>query len=396
MGHKIKPTGYSGMGMKTCRYFKGDRPCNYYWIDRSWECSTCSHHFPFNEKILLIKLDSAGDVVRSTCIAEGLKKKYPDSQLTWLVAKESKTFIENNLFIDSIVLYNEENIRILQGRTFDIIINLDKDAKATSIIKLCNSDNKLGYGLHEDGHVIPLNSGSEYHYNICLDNWGQKQKNIKSYQKMIFDMAELKYDNEVPELYLDDNLSKNFKNTFFKKYKIQLDFNIILLNTGCGPTLPEKKWTYDGFKKLIHLLSKDKRNMIILTGAGNEIDRNSKLFKECNVSGNFIDTTNKYSLKEFIFLINLCDVIVTADSVALQIAIALKRRIITFFGPGPSKESDMFGFGKAFVREELECLMCHGKQAREDFECPYDKKCMTLIKADEVHLAITELLEDIK
>jgi len=59
-------------------------------------------------------------------------------------------------------------------------------------------------------------------------------------------------------------------------------------------------------------------------------------------------------------------------------------------------ESDMFGFGKAFVREELECLMCHGKQAREDFECPYDKKCMTLIKADEVHLAITELLEDIK
>ena len=79
MGHKIKPTGYSGMGMKTCRYFKGDRPCNYYWIDRSWECSTCSHHFPFNEKILLIKLDSAGDVVRSTCIAEGLKKKYPDA-----------------------------------------------------------------------------------------------------------------------------------------------------------------------------------------------------------------------------------------------------------------------------------------------------------------------------
>ena len=60
------------------------------------------------------------------------------------------------------------------------------------------------------------------------------------------------------------------------------------------------------------------------------------------------------------------------------------------------KEVDMFGLGKAFVREELECLMCHGQQARKEFKCPYDKKCMTLITADEVYLAITKMLDEIK
>ena len=48
--------------MKTCRHFKGDRPCKYYWIDRSWNCPICEHHNPFNERILLIKLDASTNV----------------------------------------------------------------------------------------------------------------------------------------------------------------------------------------------------------------------------------------------------------------------------------------------------------------------------------------------
>ena len=64
--------------MKTCRHFKGDRPCKYYWIDRSWDCNVCEHHNSFDQRILLIKLDALGDVVRSTPIAEGIKKQYPE------------------------------------------------------------------------------------------------------------------------------------------------------------------------------------------------------------------------------------------------------------------------------------------------------------------------------
>ena len=90
--------------MEYCRHFKGDRPCKYYWIDKSWDCTICKHHNSFKERILLIKLGALGDVVRSTCRVEGLKEKYPDSQLTWLVEKDSKVFIDNNPFIDNIMV----------------------------------------------------------------------------------------------------------------------------------------------------------------------------------------------------------------------------------------------------------------------------------------------------
>ena len=86
--------------MKACRHFKGDRPCKYYWIDRSWNCFECEHHNPYNERILLIKLDALGDVVRATALAEGIKKKYPNCQLSWLTVKDALYFVESTPFVD--------------------------------------------------------------------------------------------------------------------------------------------------------------------------------------------------------------------------------------------------------------------------------------------------------
>ena len=178
--------------MKTCRHFKGDRPCKYYWIDRSWNCPICEHHNPFNERILLIKLDALGDVVRAIPLAEGIKKQYPNSQLTWLTISAAKYFVDGNLFVDRTLEYSSEVVRRLQFERFDIIINLDKDPKATSMMMLFNSDDKRGYGLHPEGHVIPLNDDAKYHYNMCLDNWGAKTENKLNYQEIIFSIAGIK------------------------------------------------------------------------------------------------------------------------------------------------------------------------------------------------------------
>jgi heptosyltransferase-2 len=366
--------------METCKYFKGDRPCKYYWIDRSWDCSVCEHHSPFKERILLIKLDALGDVVRSTALAEGIKKKYPNSELTWLTTNGAKFFVDSNPFVDRVLEYNNENARRLQFEEFDTIINLDKDSKATSMMMSFNSEDKRGYGLSSEGHVVPLNDGAKYHYNICLDNWNGKTKNIKSYQELIFSVAELDYDMERPFFELDFEKYESFKSQH------QWEGNIILLNTGCGPVYPHKKWTFDGFDNLIKLLLRDSNNTIVLCGSKSEIKRNKKLYQQ-NKSDSLIDVTNNYSIEEFSYLINLSDIIVTGDTVGLHIAISLHKKIVSFFGPTPHQEVNLFGLGKKLVREELDCLNCY-----DQFPCPYDGKCMSLITADEVYKSIVRLL----
>lgn len=369
--------------MNFCKKFKGDRPCKYYWVDREHDCfdPDSPYYEEYSHRILLIKLDALGDVVRSTALAEGIKKKYPNSELIWVTMKDAKFFVESNQFVDKVVEYNDENCRILQCQKFDIIINLDKDPKATSMMMLFDSNDKRGYGLHSEGYCFPLNDGAKYHYNMCLDNWGAKTNNKKSYQELIFSIADLDYDMEKPFFKLDSEKYQKFKSSFGLSFN-----NKILLNTGCGPVYPHKKWTYDGFNSLIKLLLKDSKNTILLCGSKSELERNKKLCEE-NKSDSLINVTDNYSIEEFSYLINFSDVIVTGDTAALHIAISLGKKIVSFFGPTPHQEVNLFGLGKKLVREELDCLNCY-----DQFPCPFDGKCMSLISAEDVYKSIKELL----
>ena len=90
-----------------------------------------------------------------------------------------------------------------------------------------------------------------------------------------------------------------------------------------------KKWTKDGYIKLVNELLKDKNNIIILTGSTSEKERNDEINKSTN-SNRIIDTTTMYSIKQFCNLINLSDIVITGDTVALHIAISLQKKIVSF------------------------------------------------------------------
>jgi hypothetical protein len=90
-----------------CTYFMGDRPC----LPNKQEgvfCS-CDHYerdeaittpfpdipdavieeFPEGEKkIIIVKLDAVGDVLRTTSILPSLKGKYTDSTIVWITKEK--------------------------------------------------------------------------------------------------------------------------------------------------------------------------------------------------------------------------------------------------------------------------------------------------------------------
>ena len=86
-------------------------------------------------------------------------------------------------------------------------------------------------------------------------------------------------------------------------------------------------------------------------------------------------------------MIKMANVIVTGDTVALHIAISLGTKIVSFFGPTPHQEVNLFGLGIKLFREELDCLNCY-----DQFPCPYDGKCMSLISDKDVYKSIRRIL----
>ena len=70
-------------------------------------------HFPVDQKhnievvekdsgfrILIIKLDAVGDVLRTTSLLHALKKQYPASHISWLTKENAKNIFKNNKFVD--------------------------------------------------------------------------------------------------------------------------------------------------------------------------------------------------------------------------------------------------------------------------------------------------------
>ncbi len=359
-----------------CRFYKGDKPCEYNIL-----CENCSCYEPMGKKILIIKLGSIGDVLRTTPLLYGLKNKYPHSHIGWLTNLESSKILEGNNLIDRLLIYNLDSILILQTEEFDVVINLDKEKCAASLAELTKAKEKLGYDLSKEGSLYPLNKEAEYGFSLGLSNELKFRINRKSYQEIVFETLGLTFENEEYILNLDKS-QKRFRDNFLNKYNLNEDDFKIGLNTGCGSVFPYKKWTISGFVELIDMIDRKSNIKILLLGGKNEEVRNKEILER--TTAKILDTGCSNNLKEFIALIDCCDLVVSGDTLALHLAIALKKKVVALFGSTCAQEIALYGRGIKIIASK-KCAPCYKN------ECFEENTCMDLISPEEVFSAIQRL-----
>jgi len=332
------------------------------------------------KKILIIKLAAMGDVLRTTSILTGLGRKYPNPHISWLVNAEASAVLENNPEIERIFIYNLDSVLRLQVEKFDLLLSLDKAISALSLARLIHAEEKKGFGLHDDGYLYPLNKESEYAFRLGIDDELKFRQNKRTYQELIYEMAGLEYKNDEYILHLSDN-SLAFGKCFRERIKAKKGDLIIGLNTGSGDVFATKKWTAEGFAKLARMLKNKLSAKVILLGGPNEIECNRQI--KSRLKEIVIDSGCRNSLKEFAGIIDCCDIVVSADTLAMQLAIALKKKVVAIFGSTCHQEVDLFGRGKKIV-SSASCAPCYRRNCD-------DMKCMRSISADDVFTAVRRL-----
>src|SRR4051812_33088228 len=74
-----------------CRWFSGYNPCQF-----KRECMDCPHYSPPTESIAILSLEAMGAVLRTTCLLPAIKRRYPQSHITWITLKNTKPLLEQN------------------------------------------------------------------------------------------------------------------------------------------------------------------------------------------------------------------------------------------------------------------------------------------------------------
>ncbi len=360
-----------------CRYFIGERPCKY-----KEDCLGCKHYSPFGTKILIIKLAAMGDLLRTTPLIAGLKRKFKDSHITWLTDEASYELLRDNGYINRLLTFNLESVLRLQVEEFDILYCLDKETRATALATLVKAKDKKGFSMHHSGNIYPLNKSSEYGFKLGICNNLKFRENKKTYQEIIFEMCEIPYKRDEYILNLSDEEIRWGREHLYKA-GIADGCKIVGLNTGCGNVFMTKKWPIEHCINLANKLHKDLDVEVVLLGGPVERERNSLIKKKVNFK--IIDAGNDNSIRDFASIIRYCNAIVTADTIALHLAIAQNVPVVGLFGPTCAQEIDFYGRGKAIVSSK-ECVPCYRNS------CNIVPNCMEMVSVDSALEEIKNLI----
>jgi ADP-heptose:LPS heptosyltransferase len=353
---------------RDCRFFRGDVPCKphklyaVHCVDEDGH--TCQYYDPTNKRILIIKLGAIGDVIRTTSLLRKLRDEYPRSEIWWLTY--SREVVPS--LVDVILDFSLQSVNTLRATHFDFLYNLDKELEACALVDHISADTKKGFCLR-DGKCAPIHEDAEHKFLTGIFD-DLNKANMKSYPEEIFEVCGFRFSGE---RYILDNFASD-------RYKWKLDKKkkIVGLNTGCGGRWlsrlwPEKYWVALG-KKL-----KKGGYLPLLLGGEQEHKKNLKIAKASGAK-----YLGHFPLRQFINLVDQCDLVVTAVTMAAHITIGLGKKIVLFNNVFNKNEFELYGLGE-ILEPDFDCTCFYSPT------CP--NSCMQYLSVDRVFGAVSRLLE---
>ncbi len=343
-----------------CRHFLGHIPCKFHKKE-GVHCSDCKYYDKTDKKILIIKLGAIGDVIRTTTLLPRIKKEYPTAQIWWITY--SPDIVPS--LVDKVFNYNAETLAIMQEVSFDVMINLDKDIQACALANIVRADKKFGFIL-KDGVPAPANELAEHKFVTGLFDDVNKA-NRKSYPEEIFEICGWQFAGEDYLLDCDKDITWDYKTS---------NKPVIGLNTGCGARWVSRLWANEKWEALIAKIHQAGYQALLL--GGKQEDENNILLQQ-KTGATYL---GYYSLPQFISLVDTTDVVVSAVTMGMHIAIGLKKPLVLMNNIFNPYEFELYGRGEIVQpRKECTCYFSPKCSNKEYF-------CMDHLEVDDVFEAI--------
>ncbi len=362
-----------------CPRFTGYKPC---YPGVNCAVDGCYEKRKKNVQILIVNLDAMGNVLVTTSILPAIKRKYPDSVITWITLKNAYRLLDHNHYIDKVFIWEPESLLILASMKFDVVMNVDKSQHSCALTMGVRAKKKLGYGLNNRGQIIPLNKEAEYNYLLGLDDHMKFHLNTRTVSDVLHQTMKLEYRRDEYVLHLSEE-ENQFCIRYAEGHGLTRTKLVVGFNTGCSLLYPNKKMTVDQHVVLInrmHDILPGAR--LVLLGGSEDIERNDIITQR--VGEKVLSTPTAEGVRRGICYENLCDVIITGDSFGMHAAIGLKKYVIAWFGLSCWTEIDLYGRGEKLFPGTLECAPCWKQQ------CPYNLECIQMIDLDKIAELVKE------
>jgi heptosyltransferase-2 len=366
-----------------CRHYPLDRPCRPQ-KERGIGCASCTAYEPVvsprskQKNILIIKIGAMGDVLRTTFLLPGLAARYPGARISWIVALQSTGILEGNPYLSRIIPMDSRVFDLLTAEAFDLVVNLDLSPESLALATLAIGK-KAGFTLDARRRIVCSNAAAR-HWLAMSASDAVKKANDRTYQYWMASIVGLpRADYEIYTPLKKESVAK--ARAFARAHKLE-GGSVVGINPGAGKRWRLKKWTDAGYDAIIKRLLR-RGDKVLLLGGPEEKELIARLVRRSG--GKAVSAGTQNSLPDFFALLNLCDVLICGDTLAMHAALGLKKNVVAIFGPTSSAEIELYGRGVKVISPAA-CACCYRP------ECGVSPDCMRLIPPEAVWTAIEEVL----
>ncbi|MBI3893763.1 MAG: glycosyltransferase family 9 protein [Candidatus Wallbacteria bacterium] len=373
-----------------CRHYLGDRPCGPHKREGA-VCEDCGHFQATGQRILIVKLDAMGDVLRTTCVLEPLARASTldgcSPHVTWVTRSDSLPLLSHNPWVSRAVAYGHEAIAAVETDAFDRIVCLDasQDAARLSTMAMAASrragknPESAGF-MVERGVVVPTGPHAETWWQMGL--WDDlKKANTRSYQSHMMEMLGL--DGPPGDYVLalaDAELAEGVE--ALRTAGLRAGQRFLAINVGGGGRWEYKRWTEPHLAEFMRLASERLGLQLALFGGDFEMPLIARLMERAP-RGTFFPGV--HPVRKFASMLAAADALVTGDTLAMHLSLAVKRPTVVLFGPTSVAEIEVYGRGVKLA-PEMDCLCCYLPS------CDKKPYCQELIEPSRVLAAVQSVI----
>ena len=274
------------------------------------------------KSICILRLSAIGDCTHVVPVVRTLQKHWPETQITWIVGKNEASLVGDLPGVEFLTFDKKRKLgtlidlyRALEGRTFDVLLNMQVAARATIANFCINASIKLGYdkARARDGqwifttHKIP--SKPDQH---VLESFFEFAKTVGVEER------ELTWNLPIPAE------AKDFIAKMVPDGK-----RILVINPSASH--PIRNWIPSRYAELADQANQKHQLQIVLSGGPSSAEKNLATVIVDHCKSDIINLVGKTNLKQLLALLDKATVMVAPDTGPAHMATAVGTPVIGLY-----------------------------------------------------------------
>ena len=287
-------------------------------------------------KILVIQQKMIGDVLLSSILCDNLRKAYPNATIDYMVYESTIAVLQGNKSINNLILFKEKHrkskceflklLLAIRRNNYDVVIDAYSKIESFLPVLFSGAKQKISF--------------SKKWQKLLFTDVVDKIQNPRTNLGLIIEqrlslLNPLKLNIELetfPKLYVIPD-EKEFAKNLFKKHPIATEKKTVMISI-IGSSVA-KTYPSNYMAEIIDTIANNYDVNILFNYIPNQIKEATILFNLCKKETQakiYFEILGK-NLREFIAIMNECDLIIGNDGGAINMAKALEKPSFIIFSP---------------------------------------------------------------